>query len=299
VRTGDVISTRSSSTRVGGRITASDKISGASSKLFVKPHLPSSSSAKQYCTRRLTLSANKATAGIYLYSNLYHSILPRSTTVMAHLTPYPPSRTHTSTRLTHSEAHEFLSSFLALTDTTPAYRPDSTLTNSGPISTSAGSGTNLTLAHLRRVLAGMKGEKIGGATMMDGFGSKGGDHDEGGESRQDESRPRKRPRRDVELDGDGEIVLEEQATTQQESEWQAKDDFELEQEEVVATVAEVADEQPQMGEGNGEEVAPEEAELDAVSGGKSVDKKERKKLKKQRAQDEKRAREEERRKKAK
>ena len=127
--------------------------------------------------------------------------------------------------------------------------------------------------------------------MIDGFG--GGEEAEAGEER-----PRKKPRREVEVDDAGEVVVEEAA--EDAGEWQEKEDFELEQEDVLAPLAEQQDEQPQVGEGNGEPVRREEADLDVVDGEKTkpVDKKERKKLKKQRAQEEKKAREEERKKKA-
>lgn len=81
----------------------------------------------------------------------------------------PPSHTHSTTRLTHAQAHTFLSTFLDRADNDAAYRPDSTLSERGPQALSSGSTPNLTLAHLKRILQGMEGKRIGG-TLGKGFG---------------------------------------------------------------------------------------------------------------------------------
>ncbi|KEF63155.1 uncharacterized protein A1O9_01131 [Exophiala aquamarina CBS 119918] len=80
---------------------------------------------------------------------------------MAGLTPLPPTVTHSTTRLTHREAHTFLSSFLSRAEIDAAYRPDSTLTGRGPQALSAGSSPNLTLHHLKRILLGIEGKRVG------------------------------------------------------------------------------------------------------------------------------------------
>ncbi|EHY52150.1 hypothetical protein ABEF92_003114 [Exophiala dermatitidis] len=87
---------------------------------------------------------------------------------MAGLTPLPTHRIHSTTRLTHQEAHTFLSSFLERADIDAAYRPDSTLTERGPQAVSTGSGPNLTLHHLKRILVGIEGKRIGGAILTEG-----------------------------------------------------------------------------------------------------------------------------------
>ncbi|KAK5064428.1 hypothetical protein LTR84_000261 [Exophiala bonariae] len=80
---------------------------------------------------------------------------------MAGLTPLPPSITHTTTRLTHLEAHTFLNTFLNRAEIDAAYRPDSTLAERGPQALSTGSSPNLTLHHLKRILLGMEGKRVG------------------------------------------------------------------------------------------------------------------------------------------
>lgn len=80
---------------------------------------------------------------------------------MAGLTPLPPTITHTTTRLTHREAHDFLDTFLSRAEIDAAYRPDSTLAERGPQALSTGSSPNLTLHHLKRILLGIEGKRVG------------------------------------------------------------------------------------------------------------------------------------------
>jgi hypothetical protein len=86
---------------------------------------------------------------------------------MAGLVPLPTHRLHSATRLTHREAHGLLSDFLARADVDAAYRPDSTLTERGPQAVSTGGNPNLTLHHLRRVLVGIEGKRVGGLPAAD------------------------------------------------------------------------------------------------------------------------------------
>ncbi|KAJ9503568.1 hypothetical protein LTR99_002330 [Exophiala xenobiotica] len=79
---------------------------------------------------------------------------------MAGLNPLPPSHVHSTSRLTHAQAHTFLSSFLSQTEIDASYRPDSTLTERGPQAVSTGSNPNLTLHHLKRILQGIEGKRI-------------------------------------------------------------------------------------------------------------------------------------------
>ncbi|KAI1613631.1 hypothetical protein EDD36DRAFT_201942 [Exophiala viscosa] len=81
---------------------------------------------------------------------------------MAGMNPLPTHHIHSTKRLTHREAHTFLSSFLDRAEIDAAYRPDSTLTETGPKAVSTGSNPNLTLHHLRRILTGIEGKKVGG-----------------------------------------------------------------------------------------------------------------------------------------
>ncbi|KAJ9606156.1 hypothetical protein H2200_009117 [Cladophialophora chaetospira] len=80
----------------------------------------------------------------------------------AGLNPLPPHIQHSTTRLTHLEAHTLLSTFLERAENDAAYRPDSTLTERGPQALSSGSTPNLTLSHLQRILKGVEGKRVGG-----------------------------------------------------------------------------------------------------------------------------------------
>jgi len=89
---------------------------------------------------------------------------------MAGLTPLPPTVLHTSTRLTHSQAHSYLSSFLQEAETNPAYRPDATLTPQGVTASSVGADSSLTLNHLKRILHGIEGKRVGSVEFNYGQG---------------------------------------------------------------------------------------------------------------------------------
>lgn len=76
-------------------------------------------------------------------------------------TPHPTTL-HRSTPITQDLASKFLSTYLTTATTTPAYQPNAILTESGPISRTAGSSApNLTLHNLKRVLKGLEGEYLG------------------------------------------------------------------------------------------------------------------------------------------
>lgn len=81
---------------------------------------------------------------------------------MAGLTPLPQTVLHSSTRLTHGEAHSLLSSFLETAETNPSYRPDAILTQHGAQAAGVGAQSNLTLNHLNRILQGIAGKRVGG-----------------------------------------------------------------------------------------------------------------------------------------
>ncbi|ETI26922.1 hypothetical protein G647_10021 [Cladophialophora carrionii CBS 160.54] len=83
----------------------------------------------------------------------------------AGLTPLPPYVHHSTTRLTHRQAHTMLASFLDRAENDAAYRPDSTLTERGPQALSSSSTPNLTLSHLKRILKGIEGERVGGGLL--------------------------------------------------------------------------------------------------------------------------------------
>ncbi|KIW71893.1 hypothetical protein PV04_00121 [Phialophora macrospora] len=84
----------------------------------------------------------------------------------AGLNPLPPYVHHSTTRLTHLQAHTLLASFLDRAENDAAYRPDSTLTERGPQALSSSSTPNLTLSHLKRILKGIEGERVGGGLKV-------------------------------------------------------------------------------------------------------------------------------------
>lgn len=62
-----------------------------------------------------------------------------------------------------------LSNFLSLAEINAAYRPDSTLSDRGPVSSSSSTSTNLTLHHLNRILQGIEGKRVGGSDDLEKF----------------------------------------------------------------------------------------------------------------------------------
>ncbi|KIW94487.1 uncharacterized protein Z519_04463 [Cladophialophora bantiana CBS 173.52] len=134
----------------------------------------------------------------------------------AGLTPLPTSVHHSTTRLTHSEAHSFLSAFLDRAENDAAYRPDSTLTERGPQALSSGSTPNLTLSHLKRILSGMEGKRIGGSLELEketeGKGDNTADEDFEGSGESDQNQtPRKRGSQKRPLDEDDAGDADQQA----------------------------------------------------------------------------------------
>lgn len=147
----------------------------------------------------------------------------------------------------------------------------------------------MTLVHLRRVLAGMRGRRVGGAIDM-GLGV------------DEEERPKKRARvQDTQQQQEDEETTAEGAMT-----WQDKDDFELAQDELLEDDVAGEDHQaaPQPASGSGEVVErPEEVvAVDVADGGAEkgsrVDKEARKRDKKERKAEKKRKTAEEKRKRA-
>lgn len=126
------------------------------------------------------------------------------------------------------------------------------------------------------MLAGIEGWRVGGATVATEEG-------EGDPVTEGERRGKKRRRREVEVDAEGEVIEEEIGG--ENGGWQEKDDFEMAQEDVVGDVGE--DGEDGVGEGVGEVVDQEEEKgVKRVKTGdkvQKVDKKERKRAKKERA----------------
>ncbi|KPI45559.1 uncharacterized protein AB675_303 [Cyphellophora attinorum] len=201
--------------------------------------------------------------------------------------PDPPAHLHSTTRLTHAQAHTFLKNYLSTADSNPAYRPDAVLTERGPVSNSAGAvtssdgsgGGDLTLTNLGRVLKGMAGTRVGGAEFKASLeearsfnkgkrkapdaavsatlasaeqrnsNEKRNDGDSNGPS------PAKRPRQETRADSndnDEPIIVEEPTAEEPQPDdaeqgWQDKDDYEMAQDDLVVPEAEADDAQPAVG----------------------------------------------------
>lgn len=87
---------------------------------------------------------------------------------MSGLVPLPQTVFHSSTRLTHAQAHDLLSSFLAEAENNPALRPDSQITPYAIQSQTSGLNGNITLTHLDRILQGIAGKRVGGVEFNTG-----------------------------------------------------------------------------------------------------------------------------------
>lgn len=215
---------------------------------------------------------------------------------MAGLTPLPTHRLHNSERLTHSQAHSFLSSFLERADVDAGYRPDSTLSERGPQALSTGATPNLTLSYLKRILKGMEGRRIGGAalkaqeeetmtTNTKSSSKKRSAAAANGEDGQDMDLSAKKSRR-IRPDDDDPTSPIIDATGENDDDWQDAETFALEQQPLV-------DQDPDAAEGD-PHVPEKEAQIDTVTMSKH-DKEERKKMKKLRRKDERSKKEEEKR----
>ena len=90
---------------------------------------------------------------------------------MAAFTPLPPHVIHTDTSISHAEAVTLLAAFLDRAQNEPAYRPDSHLTESGPVSSSTNTRSDLTLHHLNRIKLGIEGKRLGPDTLEGQTGS--------------------------------------------------------------------------------------------------------------------------------
>src|SRR5271154_430544 len=106
-----------------------------------------------------------------LSTTLTHSSHPilATTAKMAGYTPLPPTILHSTNPITHAEAHSLLSAFLERANNDAAYRPDSTLTEHGPQSTSTATKSDLTLHHLNRIKLGLEGKALGVEDLENGF----------------------------------------------------------------------------------------------------------------------------------
>lgn len=218
-------------------------------------------------------------------------------------TALSPSILHTLTPISPATALTNLSTFLTLANNTAAYRPDSTLSTQGPISSSSNGQANLTLHHLNRIKLGLEGHRIGAAEIEA--------EDKEAEAHREEERVERSLKRKREEGRRGEeeerevrsqevpVVVETQeeegepAVVEDGGEWEEKDDYELAQDD------EEVDMNAERDPAAGLEMAPElgdvmeikETQLGGVMGRSEntavLDKEERKRLKKLKQKEEK------------
>ncbi|KAI1923459.1 hypothetical protein LOZ45_005015 [Ophidiomyces ophidiicola] len=190
------------------------------------------------------------------------TVAPSSMAFHAQPVPLPPTRIRSTSRISPSAAHAFLTEYLDQAAVDPAYQPDSTLTWKGPISANAGLAPNLAIHNLKRVQAGLAGEVLGRDFILE----------------MQLQQPEFEPVQDTTEGAPTE-------DTKRDSEWQDLDKFEREQVDLV-----------QGGDGEDEENAGAtvtdpamDADGDATPKDAAINKEERKRKKKERRKAEQRA----------
>lgn len=155
-------------------------------------------------------------------------------------TALPPHVLHSSNTISPLSALSALSTFLTTANDTAAYRPDSILSERGPVSTSTSGTSSLVLHHLNRIKLGLEGIRIGAAEIEA--------ENAVVEAQQEEERASKKRKRDETVTKTERMVrsndipivsatAEEhaepfvEATVEEGGEWEDKDDYELAQDD--------------------------------------------------------------------
>lgn len=89
------------------------------------------------------------------------------------MTSLPPTRHHSTRPVSPTTVLALLSTYIANAAEDPSLQPNALLTERGPISSSSGSSTGLTIHNLKRVEAGLKGEHLGADLSFAKFGGEG------------------------------------------------------------------------------------------------------------------------------
>ncbi|KAI9797031.1 MAG: hypothetical protein M1833_005864 [Piccolia ochrophora] len=185
---------------------------------------------------------------------------------------YPPTISlGPASRISPSEALEQIQRYLEAAKTTHSLHPDALLTERGPELASSSERGGLTLHHLRRVEAGLRGERISGEVV---FGSLA---EQEASERMAEFGDAWEHANGQGEHGEGQV---EEGTELMNDEWQ---DLESYQQQQDAEVGELGDRHPGLGQGGEVPKVKDEA-----------GKEERKKRKKERKREEKRRKEKER-----
>jgi hypothetical protein len=226
-------------------------------------------------------------------------------------TALPPSILHTLLPISPATALDNLRTFLTLANDTAAFRPDSTLSTRGPISSSTSGQANLTLHHLNRIKLGLEGVRVGAAEieaedkeaeahkeaerLERGVKRKRERDEDGGERKGNEREVRSQevPVVNATQEGGEEEPVVGEAEVEAGGEWEEKDDYELAQDE--ENVVMNAERDPAAGLETALE-AEDVMEIEETQPGEevgssekltAVDKEERKRLKKLKQKEEK------------
>ncbi len=76
-------------------------------------------------------------------------------------TPLPPTTVLSSKPISQSIAHDFLAAYLDRATTDPALQPNAGISEHGPVSRTTAAAPNIILHNLKRVQAGLTGEVLG------------------------------------------------------------------------------------------------------------------------------------------
>ncbi|MCJ1366331.1 hypothetical protein MMC16_005459 [Acarospora aff. strigata] len=92
---------------------------------------------------------------------------------MSTIQSLPPAVHHSTRPVSPTTALSLLSTYIASAATDASLQPNALLTERGPISSTSGSSTGLTIHNLKRVEAGLRGEHLGADLSFAKFGGEG------------------------------------------------------------------------------------------------------------------------------
>ncbi|KAL5003882.1 hypothetical protein BDV10DRAFT_4860 [Aspergillus recurvatus] len=168
--------------------------------------------------------------------------------------PLPPTTILSSKPITQAVAHDFLAAYLDRATTDPALQPNAGISEHGPVSRTTAAAPNIILHNLKRVQAGLAGEVLGRDLAI------------------------------AEMKEGAQLAQAQTGVDNADGTWKDKAQFEQEQEGYQVHDTNVRNEPEEMDVDNADEV---EGETAATTG--TLDKEERKRLKKERRKAEKKA----------
>ena len=229
-------------------------------------------------------------------------------------TALPPFVQHSAPPISPRDALSAITTFLEAANNTAAYRPDSTLSERGPVSTSTSGTQNLVLHHLNRIKLGLEGVRVGAAELKA--------EDAQADAQADEERALKKRKREdfapqrtpkvvkrdiipaISATGEDDAEPMVRTTEEQGGEWEEKDNYELAQDdeevdmnaqrdpagglEQPADSQDAADMMEMIETQTGDEAPPAAQVPEKAASTLVLDKEERKRLKKLKQKQEKR-----------